>query len=88
MADVGFSRENLDGISSALAVILHLGNIDFVESDDDSGHYFDLSISGPLGVLSTLLGVQAEDIGNSLVTQVMVMRGETLELFAVAVKIQ
>lgn len=80
MQDVGFRQRDLDGVSSVLAVILHLGNLDFSETANNVQHYFDLSVSGPLDVLASLLSCNSEDLGNSLVTNIMVMRGETIIL--------
>lgn len=85
MQDVGFSQADLDGISSLIAVILHLGNIDFAEAEQADGHYFDLRITGPMDLLARLIGCQAGDLGNSLVTNIMVMRGETIVLKNTAV---
>lgn len=63
---------------ATLAVVLHLGNLSFVEDSAGTEHYFDLRVEGPLELVSNLIGCTTPDLGNALVTNIMVMRGETI----------
>lgn len=85
MQDAGFGGPELDGVISVLAVVLHLGNLDFAPRRSDKpaaggNQFFDLEVTGPLQIVSAVLGCQGVDLGNSLVTSLIVMRGETIVL--------
>eukprot|EP00036_Acanthoecidae_sp_10tr_P023927 CAMPEP_0206317818 /NCGR_PEP_ID=MMETSP0106_2-20121207/16837_1 /ASSEMBLY_ACC=CAM_ASM_000206 /TAXON_ID=81532 /ORGANISM="Acanthoeca-like sp., Strain 10tr" /LENGTH=2291 /DNA_ID=CAMNT_0053749433 /DNA_START=151 /DNA_END=7026 /DNA_ORIENTATION=+ len=80
MLEAGFSTEDLDGLYATLAIILHIGNLDFTMDSSGPDHYFDLRVVGPLELVSRLIGCTAADLGNALVTNIMVMRGETIVL--------
>ena len=81
MQECGFQLSDLDGMYAVLAVVLHLGNINFAEEPKSkSAHYFDLAVTGPIKMLAGLLGAAVEDLANSMVTNIMVMRGETIVL--------
>lgn len=56
MQEVGFSQNDLDSIFSLLAVVLHLGNLDFhVAETEQNNHYFDLNITGYIIFIATVL---------------------------------
>ena len=81
MQECGFQLSDLDGMYAVLAVVLHLGNINFAEeSKSKTAHYFDLAVTGPIKMLAGLLGSAVDDLANALVTNIMVMRGETIVL--------
>eukprot|EP00038_Savillea_parva_P003466 m.126011 g.126011 ORF g.126011 m.126011 type:complete len:2186 (+) comp11181_c0_seq1:341-6898(+) len=80
MLEAGFSIEDLDGLYSTLAIILHMGNLDFEDTTSGKDHYISLRVTGPLELVSTIMGCAADDLGNALITNIMVMRGETIVL--------
>lgn len=95
MEDAGFDTEELDMVLTILAIILHIGNIDFKELQDLDKHYFELEVEvnsfpplynrlsrtqGPLHEASSLLGCQFADLKNALSTSIMMTRGETIVL--------
>jgi hypothetical protein len=55
-----------------------MGNLSFAEDFVGDDHYFDLRVNGPLELVSKLIGCTSSDLGNALVTNIMVMRGETI----------
>ena len=64
---------------TVLAIVLHIGNLDFATVDPGDGeHYFDLRVIGPLGLVASLVGCETADLGNALVTNIMVMRVSNL----------
>lgn len=80
MEEGGFTQEELDGIVATLALVLHIGNLEFVDSGDAGGKgtSFALRIKGPLSKVATQIGCSEVDLSNSLATNLIVMRGETI----------
>jgi len=80
MQESGFKARELKDLSVLLALVLQMGNIDFVEAGtggrDDAS--FDLQLVGPVAELAELLGCEAADLSNALSTAIIVTRGETI----------
>lgn len=80
MLETGYSPEDLDSMYALLALVLHTGNLDFVESAATEGHYFDIDVTGPIAELADLIGCSDDDLTDALCTNIIVMRGETIVL--------
>nr|CAB3264156.1 unconventional myosin-Id [Phallusia mammillata] len=71
---VGFSHEEQQSLFNLLAVILHLGNLKFLEDGDN------VSIQNPeiVGYIAKLLGTSADEVKAVLLTRVVAARGEVI----------
>lgn len=74
MHSLGFLETEIGDIRATLAIVLHLGNVDFLNIDDA----LHLQCSGPVAVIAKLLGVDESDFSNTLTTSLIIARGETI----------
>ena len=76
MSDVGFSPKERDNIFKLLAVILHIGNLEFAEI---STGYAEVVSTKELERTSTLMGVDVADMKFALEATTTTTRGESLQ---------
>nr|KAG5696725.1 hypothetical protein BaRGS_028845 [Batillaria attramentaria] len=76
MKFVGFSQDDVTNMLTTVAAVLHLGNVSFVERDDQEG----VKVTHPavLQKVSSLLRVPYEDLISALMEDVLTARGEEL----------
>ena len=84
MRIIGLDQSSVDTILRAAAAVLHLGNIEFVESDTSARSADEAMISPnsrsahALEAASELLGVATKDLLTSLTTRTITTRGEMI----------
>merc|ERR1739838_782817 len=71
---VGFSKEEQESINKLLAVILHLGNLDFALEDG----VVKLKDPGVAKSLAKLINADSDEVERSLLTRVVAARGEVI----------
>ncbi|MFH4979545.1 hypothetical protein AB6A40_006254 [Gnathostoma spinigerum] len=77
--DIGFEKKEVDSIFQIIAAILHLGNIYFVENDEDckqgnshtGGCVVHPSSMQSMQVAATLLGLENDELQRGLVSRIM-----------------
>lgn len=75
MKAVGFTKEELDTTWKIMAAILHLGNIDFIEENDEA----QVKEVGLLRCVGQLLELDQEATRKALCSRVVAARGEVME---------
>ncbi|KAL5482212.1 hypothetical protein EMCRGX_G022508 [Ephydatia muelleri] len=74
---VGFESEFQDHIFSCLAAILHIGNIEFSEDENECAHVADHSADA-IQIASELIGIEPGMIMDAMLVSVSVARGEMI----------
>ncbi|PIK44809.1 hypothetical protein BSL78_18335 [Apostichopus japonicus] len=76
MRDLGFTSEEQKTIWAVVAAILHLGEVNFESTDDDS-----CSVKDPdqLSAMARLLNISQDELGKALCHRVIAARGEVME---------
>ncbi|XP_071812059.1 unconventional myosin-Id-like isoform X2 [Apostichopus japonicus] len=76
MRDLGFTSEEQKTIWAVVAAILHLGEVNFENTDDDS-----CSVKDPdqLSAMAELLSISQDELGKALCHRVIAARGEVME---------
>lgn len=79
LRDVGFSDDEQEGIMRVVAIVLHLGNVQFQHNtDDDESACFTPSSGKHLKRVSELLGFDEERLSHLLSTRRIVTRSESI----------
>ncbi|KAG7210389.1 hypothetical protein KM043_011922 [Ampulex compressa] len=77
---LGFQDTDVDTVYRVLSAILHLGDIEFgeVASEDNTDNKSRVMDTAPLSRVSTLLGVEENDLLEALTSNSVMTRGETI----------
>eukprot|EP00049_Salpingoeca_infusionum_P009500 m.160394 g.160394 ORF g.160394 m.160394 type:complete len:1146 (-) comp14350_c0_seq4:619-4056(-) len=77
MTDFGFDAEEVEDLLDTICGIIHLGDIEFEELDNDASSIIDTCMNS-LNLAARLLGVEQEHLRECITTQSTETRGETI----------
>ncbi|XP_038051268.1 unconventional myosin-XVI-like [Patiria miniata] len=72
---IGFSKDDEDSLFRTLAAVLHLGDLDFAQSDKDMARLVNQEV---LDKVSLLLQVSADELGSAIMSETTYTRGEAI----------
>ncbi|KAL8563942.1 hypothetical protein ACOMHN_059372 [Nucella lapillus] len=76
---IGFQPEEVKSVYQVLVAILHLGNVDFVETDNHhGGESCTVANTHILKIVSEMLGLDVKDLQDCLISTGMVAKGEVI----------
>eukprot|EP00051_Salpingoeca_urceolata_P009658 m.117396 g.117396 ORF g.117396 m.117396 type:complete len:2248 (+) comp16399_c0_seq1:446-7189(+) len=77
LLDLEFERAEISGIHVLLAIVLNIGNIDFVVEAGNTELEAEVFDMGPVANAADLLGVDADELAETFVSNVIETAGET-----------
>ena len=82
LTNLGFGDDERTSMLKISAAVLHLGNVIFESIEGESGHVSKIadSSSNGLSIISSLLGVDVNDLKRVLIQRQITLRGETMSV--------